>query len=423
MTGRTGEPGWTAPRGMRDFYPDAMARRNRVFDAWKRAAQQFGFQEYDACVVETLDLLQRKSGEEIVRQIYAFEDKSGRKLALRPEMTPTLARMVAARQNSLSFPLKWFAIAQCFRYERMTRGRKREHYQWNLDIVGENDVSAEAEVIACAVHALRLLDLGSSDLQVRFSSRALLGDMLAALRVPESRHAEVFLALDKMNKVDESVVQEWLEKAGVAGECRTRILELMRIRHLPDTLHVLTGKTPAYLAAERLLELMARYGLSDMVSFDVSVVRGLNYYTGIVFEAFDRDGAFRALFGGGRYDTLLAETGGAPIGAVGLGFGDVVLGEILGQRSGAGPGHAVDLAVAFMNEEQRAPAMRLAQALRHEGRSVELGLRPEKAKAFFSRAVKTGASEAAFIGPDDLAAGCARIKNLHTRQEHTRTLP
>jgi histidyl-tRNA synthetase len=195
------------PRGMRDFYPDDMVWRNHVFEAWRAAATQVGFAPYDACVVESLELLERKSGEEVSEQIYAFEDKSGRKLALRPEMTPTLARMIAARQGQLQFPIKWFTIAQCFRYERMTRGRKREHYQWNLDVVGEASVSAEAEILAAAAGALRRMGLPDSAYQIRINNRALLAELLATLGIPGHQHAAVFLALDKRGKLsDEEIV-------------------------------------------------------------------------------------------------------------------------------------------------------------------------------------------------------------------------
>ncbi len=410
------------PRGMRDFYPEDMILRNRVFDAWKTAARQFGFQEYDACVVESLDVLIRKGGEEIVRQIYAFQDKSGRDLALRPEMTPTLARMIAARQNALSFPVKWFAIAQCFRYERMTRGRKREHYQWNLDIIGEPDVSAEAEVIGAAVHALGLLGLTPQDYQVRFSSRALLADLLEALHIPAERHAAVFLALDKLGKLDEPAIRDMLADAGLDAHVRDRLFEIMTLKTLPDTLAILDRKTPAYTAAERLLDLLANGPAAEAVAFDISVVRGLSYYTGIVFEAFDRAGQFRAIFGGGRYDNLLADTGGRPASGVGLGFGDVVVSEILAdKRPSAADPSGPDLHIGFMDEAQCACAMRIAAAHRADGATVDLALHPEKAKAFFSRAQKNAALEALYIGPDDLAADTARVKNMRTREE--RILP
>ena len=189
------------PRGMRDFYPEEMALRNRVFDAWKRAAALSGFAPYDACVVESLELLQRKSGEEVTEQIYNFEDKSGRKLALRAEMTPTLARMVAAKQGSLHFPIKWSAIAQCFRYERMTRGRKREHYQWNIDVVGEASVAAEAEVLYTASNALRLMGMPDGAYRIHVNNRALLGELLLKQGFAPEHHAAVFLALDKRGKI------------------------------------------------------------------------------------------------------------------------------------------------------------------------------------------------------------------------------
>ena len=200
------------PRGMRDFYPEDMAWRNRVFDAWRAAADAFGFQPYDACVVESLALLQRKSGEEVSEQIYAFEDKSGRALALRPEMTPTLARMVAARQGRLHFPIKWSAIAQCFRYERMTRGRKREHYQLNLDIIGSDDVLCEAELLGAAVNAVRRMGLPDDAWRIHLSSRALLGELLAKSGIPAAQHTAVFMALDKRGKIsDEDIAATGLD--------------------------------------------------------------------------------------------------------------------------------------------------------------------------------------------------------------------
>ncbi len=411
------------PRGMRDFYPEDMTLRNRIFDAWKTAARQFAFQEYDACVVESLDLLKRKAGEEIVRQIYDFTDKSGRELALRPEMTPTLARMVAARQSALTFPVKWFAIAQCFRYERMTRGRKREHYQWNLDIVGENDVSAEAEILGAAVRAMRLLGLDAADYRIRISSRALLADILAALRIEPQRHGAVFLALDKTGKQDEDAIRALLAEAGLPTETVKSLLEVMRLQTLPDTLSVLGAKTPAYRDLERLLDLLDVYGAGDIAAFDISVVRGLTYYTGIVFEAFDRAARLRAIFGGGRYDNLLAETGGRPASGVGLGFGDVVIGELLAERPAPAAGDGPDIAIGFMEEDQRRAALRLARSFRAQGRSAHPGLHPEKAKAFFARADKCGAREAVYLGADDLRSGQARIRDMAARTERTMPLP
>lgn len=406
------------PRGMRDFYPDEMARRNRIFDAWRQAANLSGFAPYDACVVESLELLQRKSGEEVSEQIYTFTDKSGRNLALRPEMTPTLARMVAARQGALTFPLKWCTIAQCFRYERMSRGRKREHYQWNLDIIGEESVTAEAEILATAASALRLLGLPDNAYRIRLSCRALLSELLANLGIDSCHHLAVFLALDKRGKQDDAQITALLRNAGVPADVTAKVFDLMAVESL-DAAAKLAGADSASIKKLRELFALAElHGFADRLVFDISVIRGLSYYTGIVFEAFDTAGKFRAIFGGGRYDNLLTSIGGNAVPAVGLGFGDVVIVEIIQdlqnelaqlQRQG--------VAIGFMFAEQRDAAVSLAARLRSSGTAVDLALSPMKPKAFFSRASNSTCESAVFIGPDDVAQRIARIKNLTTRVE------
>lgn len=403
---------------MRDFYPDDMVWRNHVFEAWRAAATQVGFAPYDACVVESLELLERKSGEEVSEQIYAFEDKSGRKLALRPEMTPTLARMIAARQGQLQFPIKWFTIAQCFRYERMTRGRKREHYQWNLDVVGEASVSAEAEILAAAAGALRRMGLPDSAYQIRINNRALLAELLATLGIPGHQHAAVFLALDKRGKLSDEEIAQALLAAGLTQETVAKAFDLLAIRSL-DQAEAIVGANSAALADLReLMRLSDLYGITDRLVFDIGVIRGLAYYTGIVFEAFDTAGQFRAIFGGGRYDSLLTTIGGAPTPAVGLGFGDVVVVEVLKACCGETAASVRSgVAVGYMFPEQREAATRLAIRLRAEGNRVDLSLAPQKPKAFFSRAGSGTAAHAVFIGPDDLSRGHAKLKNLETRDE------
>lgn len=403
---------------MRDFYPDDMVWRNHVFEAWRAAATQVGFAPYDACVVESLELLERKSGEEVSEQIYAFEDKSGRKLALRPEMTPTLARMIAARQGQLQFPIKWFTIAQCFRYERMTRGRKREHYQWNLDVVGEASVSAEAEILAAAAGALRRMGLPDSAYQIRINNRALLAELLATLGIPGHQHAAVFLALDKRGKLSDEEIAQALLAAGLTQETVAKAFDLLAIRSL-DQAEAIVGANSAALADLReLMRLADLYGITDRLVFDIGVIRGLAYYTGIVFEAFDTAGQFRAIFGGGRYDSLLTTIGGAPTPAVGLGFGDVVVVEVLKACCGETAASVRSgVAVGYMFPEQREAATRLAIRLRAEGNRVDLSLAPQKPKAFFSRAGSGTAAHAVFIGPDDLSRGHAKLKNLETRDE------
>ena len=395
------------PRGMRDFYPEDMAWRSRVFDAFRAAGEAAGFRQYDACVVESYELLARKAGEEVGEQIYHFFDKSERHLALRAEMTPTLARMVAQRQKELSFPLKWTTIAQCFRYERMTKGRKREHYQWNLDIIGEDSVLAEAEVIGAACDALRRMGLSPADFKVHVSSRKFLGELLAKSGIAADRHAQVFLALDKRGKMPDAEIAAMLKDGGLSDAEIEATFAIM--------------ETEDYSACPELVELFRLAeiaGFADCLEFDISVIRGLSYYTGVVFECFDTKGEFRAIFGGGRYDNLLTTIGGEPTSAVGLGFGDVVVTELLKARLGEDAAAArKGVAIGFMFPEQRDAAVSLAARLRKSGECVDLALRSQKPKKFFSHAAESGAAKAVFLGPDDVEKGVARMKDLSTREE------
>ena len=395
------------PRGMRDFYPEDMAWRSRVFDAFRAAGEAAGFRQYDACVVESYELLARKAGEEVGEQIYHFFDKSERHLALRAEMTPTLARMVAQRQKELSFPLKWTTIAQCFRYERMTKGRKREHYQWNLDIIGEDSVLAEAEVIGAACDALRRMGLSPADFKVHVSSRKFLGELLAKSGIAADRHAQVFLALDKRGKMPDAEIAAMLKDGGLSDAEIEATFAIM--------------ETKDYSACPELVELFRLAdiaGFADCLEFDISVIRGLSYYTGVVFECFDTKGEFRAIFGGGRYDNLLTTIGGEPTSAVGLGFGDVVVTELLKARLGEDAAAArKGVAIGFMFPEQRDAAVALAARLRKSGECVDLALRSQKPKKFFSHAAESGAAKAVFLGPDDVEKGVARMKDLSTREE------
>ncbi len=409
---------YNPPRGMRDFYPEEMALRNYIFNAWRQAATEFGFLQYDSCVVESLDLLTRKSGEEIVDQIYAFKDKSDRDLALRPEMTPTLARMIVNRQGALFFPVKWFALAQCFRYERMTRGRKREHYQWNLDIIGEESVSAEAEVLATAVRGLELLGLSSSEVKIHFSSRRLLSELLVSLGIDERFHQAAFLALDKRGKISDEEIVKLLLDEGVSMEGTELVFGLLNIESLSDVEAILKEETPGLVNIKEFVKLAKIYNLDDILEFDISVIRGLSYYTGIVFEGFDAAHNFRAIFGGGRYDNLLTSIGGKPQTAVGLGFGDVVIAEILSDSGRfEGINQSADYAVSYMDEEQKDTAVEVASKLRASGNSVDLALHAEKPKKFFKRCSKDSFVKAILIGSEDIESRIVRVKELSTREQ------
>jgi histidyl-tRNA synthetase len=411
------------PRGMRDFYPEDMVWRNRVFDAWRQASVSFGFQPYDACVVENLALLQRKSGEEVSEQIYHFEDKSGRKLALRPEMTPTLARMIAAKQGQLAFPVKWFTVAQCFRYERMTRGRKREHYQWNMDVIGEESVSAEAELLAAVALALQNMGMPATGYRIHVNNRALLSELLAASGIEANHHAAVFLALDKRGKIEDTEIRDLLIKEGLDEAAIAKTFDLLSVQTLEQAAARATPDSPAVKDLRDLFDLATIYGIVDRLVFDISVIRGLSYYTGIVFEAFDTERKFRAIFGGGRYDSLLTAIGGQPTPAVGLGFGDVVVVEVLKELLGeAAATEKRGVIIGYMFPEQREIATALARRLREAGEAVELMLAKQKPKQFFARASASSAADAIFIGPDDVTNGRAKRKNLSTREEIEITL-
>ncbi len=405
------------PRGMRDFYPDEAARRELLFDTWIQAAKRHGFVRYDACVVENLPLLKRKAGEEIVEQIYTFLDKSGRELALRPEITPSLARMVAAGWNKLSFPIKWFAIGQCFRYERASRGRKREHYQWNLDILGSPGAAPEVELLTTALSATTDLGLGDA-IRVHISNRALLSDLLAHTGISPEHHAALFLVLDKRGKLSDTAIAEMLSEKGFSKDAAIKIFELFEIDNLAAVRRLLGRTTPALEHTAAVFEGLTAYGWQDHVCFDLSIVRGLNYYTGTVFEAFDRNRRFRAVFGGGRYDHLLEHISGRPTPAAGLGFGDVVVTEIMNEL-GCTPAvpPAAETVVGYMEPAQATVALRVAHGLRRHGERVDLAMEPEKARAFFGRANHTGAQRAVFIGPDDVQQGRIRIKDLQQRTE------
>ena len=406
------------PRGMRDFYPADMVWRTRVFDAFRAAGEAAGFEPYDACVVESYELLARKAGEEVGEQIYHFNDKSDRHLALRAEMTPTLARMVAQRQGTLAFPIKWTTIAQCFRYERMTKGRKREHYQWNCDIVGEESVLAEVEVLGAACDALRRMGLTNADFRVHVSNRALLSELLAASGIPADLHAQVFLALDKRGKMPDEEIAAMLRDGGVDEAGVKATFAIMDLKTLDEAEQLAGAGSPAVANLRELFRLAELAGFADCLVFDISVIRGLSYYTGIVFECFDTQREFRAIFGGGRYDNLLTTIGGQPATAVGLGFGDVVVTELLKARLGAdAAAPKKGVYVGWMFAEQRDAALALAAKLRAQGECVNLALRKAKPKQFFSRAGASTCAKAVFLGPDDVTAGRAKMKDLVTREE------
>ena len=336
--------------GFRDFYPDECAARNAIFSTWRQVARRYGFVEYDGPPLEPLDLFTKKSGPEIVGQLYNFKDKGDRDVALRPEMTPTLARLVTARHKDFKKPLKWFSIPQVYRYERPQKGRGREHYQFNCDIIGEAGLEADVELIALVIDTLRTFGLTEKDFVVRLSDRQFWTDFMDAKSVPEEQRYAFIQAIDKSER-----------------EPREKTAE--KLGPLADEVFAILADA-AGAKSERLdtVETGLRHrGLQDYVKRDYTVVRGLAYYTGVVFEVFDRTGEFRAIAGGGRYDNLLKNLGGVDLPALGFGMGDVVLGEILRSRPKR-PEHPFRrerrVFVALADEQFRPQAMKLLQGLR-----------------------------------------------------------
>jgi histidyl-tRNA synthetase len=418
----------SAPRGTRDFYPDDLRLRSWLFEHFREVARRFAFEEVDAPIVEHAELYQRKAGEEIVDQLYHFQLHE-RHLALRPELTPSLARMVMARQGALRLPLRWFAIPQCWRYERMTRGRRREHYQWNMDVWGEPGVTAEAELIAALFAATDALGLAPGDVRLRVNHRRLLEETVRArLGGRDDAFQPLCIVLDKLDKIGaDAVVEQLADPAGPVGLSRPVAAELvasLAARGLPEAARLAAPGSPALAELERLFDLLDAYGLADRVDYDASVVRGLAYYTGIVFEARDASGALRAVAGGGRYDRLLESLGGRPLPAVGFGFGDAVVHELLAER-GKLPElpRRIDAVVYPFSEAERPAAVRLARTLRERGESVELMLAAVKPKRALADADKAGAVRIYLVGPDERARGVAKVRELATGQETDVPLP
>ncbi len=378
--------------GFRDFFPEEMAVRRAIEAAWHRASRAAGFQEWDGPPLEALELFTAKSGAEIAEQLYHFTDRGGREVALRPEMTPTLARVIGARAAALPKPIKWYCVPQFFRYERPQRGRLREFYQWNVDVMGAPEIAADAEAISVAVEALRALGLGAQDVVVRANDRRFVQAELARMDVAPDATAEVLALIDKLERDPRS--PDLLR--GQLGEARAQEL-LAWCREFP------------LARADAVRELVAAcedYGLAGFVEPDFKIVRGLAYYTGPVWEIFARSGELRAVAGGGRYDDLVAQLGGPALPALGFGMGDVVLAELLRERGllpKAPP--RVDALVIPVGAEMLAAARQVARRLRAQGVAAEAPYAAGRVGKLLKAADASGARRAFIVGPDEWSSG------------------
>ncbi len=405
-------------RGTRDFYPEDMRLRNWLFDNFINASLLHGFEEYDAPVLEYEELYTRKQGEEITQQLYSFQDKGNRKVALRPEMTPSLARMVMARAGGLPMPIKWFSIPQCWRYERTQRGRGREHYQWNVDIWGTTEISADAELISVLVTFFEGIGLTAKDIVIRVSSRKVLEEVLGSLGLEGDIFAQTCIIVDKMDKLSSDVIEDQLSDLGHDSKVVTTIQEVLGIKDMDSLQKALKDESVAVSELNLLFDAIDSYGISEWVEFDASVVRGLAYYTGAVFEAHDRTGEFRAICGGGRYDKLLSTLGGKDLPATGFGFGDMVIMELLAEKDLI-PELVSDIddIVIPLNSDLRNAAVMVAASLRNSGRTVDLVLEDKKMKWAFKHAERIGAARLVLLAPDEWSRKMVKIKNLDTGEE------
>lgn len=398
--------------GFRDFLPEPLPfpdswsadLRRHLFESWRSTARRYGFREYDGPPLEPLELFTLKSGDEIVRQLFNFTDKGDREVSLRPEMTPTLARLVATVERHYRKPIKWFAIPQLFRYEKHQKGRLREHFQFNADIFGEADPAADAELVALLIDSLRALGLGSQDFVIRLSSRRAWQEFQEKLHIDPSRAYDFYQTVDKLDREKEAVTDAKFREFGTSL----------------DAVRQFIGAAQPTTELQRVLDDLTARGMSDFVKIDYGIIRGLAYYTGVVFEAFDRKGEFRAIAGGGRYDQLVKLVSGGKVDLPGLGFGmgDVVLTELLKAR-GLLPalGGTIDDFVIIEDEALRVDALAVVQKLRSGGRRVEFSLTAMKGDKQFKRALELGASRTLRLERAPDGKRVLKVRDLATRTE------
>lgn len=395
--------------GFRDFYPDDCAARNYVFEKWRAVAQRYGFVEYEGPVLEPTDLYKKKSGEEIVHQLFCFTDKGDRDVSMRPELTPSLARMAAARQRDFKKPLKWFSIGQFFRYEKQQKGRGREFYQFNCDILGEPSPAVDAELIALSIDLMRDFGFTADDFKIRLSDRNAWTDFATRSGVPEEKLTDFLQVIDKLERESDEKTAAKLKPLGVSLES---------IRDF-----IANGESASDVITTILADLGAR-GMGDFVEVDLNIVRGLAYYTGAVFEVFDIGKGMRAVAGGGRYDELVKLIGNVDMPAAGFAMGDMVITDLIRETenpnakltAGIAGAQSVDIFVVVADEEKRPQSLEIVQGLRKSGYRVAYPYASAKVGKQFQTAEQQGAQIAVVVGAE---FPIVTIKNLELRLETT----
>lgn len=400
-------------KGTRDFYPEQMAIRAWLYAILRQVSESFGYQEWDGPFIETIDLYAAKSGEELVKeQSFVFQDRGGDFITLRPELTPSLARMIAARQNELAFPVRWWSFGPFWRYERPQKGRTREFFQWNADMLGVNSPEADAELIAVAAAFLKAVGLTPGMALILVNNRRLMEAEFDDLGIPPEKRLEVSALVDRRNKME---ADKWEAYALESGLSRTQL----------DGLKTLLENKELWRKSDELSRLFAALkalGVEEYVRFDPDIMRGLLYYTGTVFEAFDLTGGVRrAILGGGRYDNLLAEVGGEPLSGVGFAMGDVVIGIVLRERGliPSFPPSPAPALVTVFNESLWLDSYALAADLRRAGIAVTCYPETAKLPRQFKFADRMGMRVALVIGPDEATAGQVTVKDLRSGTQET----
>ena len=404
-----------AVKGTRDFYPEAMAFRSWLYGKVQEISRRFGYQEYEAPLLERLELYAAKSGEELVKeQSFVLTDRGGDELALRPELTPSLARMIAQRQARLVLPVRWFSYGPFWRYERPQRGRTREFFQWNIDLLGDESPAADGEIVAIGAEFLRSLGLSSEDVGIFLNSRRLMERKLSEIGIGDELRAEAFRLIDRRDKLPGDKWSAWALELGLSAD---QLAGLRTLLADPDL----------WQESEELREVFATaeaFGLADYLVYDASIVRGLDYYTGPVFEAYDRSRTSRAIFGGGRYDNLVADVGGDRITGVGFAMGDVVI-ELLLADAGKRPELPTSpsqVLVTLFDEDLRKETLGVATRLRQAGINAEQILEPIRLGKQFRFADRKGIPFVVILGPDELDAGQIVVKNLKTGEQNAYTV-
>ena len=410
-------------KGTRDFYPPDMAVRNWIINGWKRVSVRNGFEEYDGPIFEYLKMFQLKSGDEIVEQLFSLQDRGGRDLAIRPEITPTLARMVNEQINSLRRPVKWFSVPRLCRAERPQRGRLREFFQWNIDIIGVDNVLADAEVIFCALDYMQEVGLTPDDIVVKISSRKMLAALLQTIGIAESDLEGLYAVLDKRNKLREGIFERMLAEELTDRDKREDVLKLMNVEsveRIGECFELPDAAKESVDELGRLFELLDVMGVASFCQFDIGIVRGLAYYTGIVFEIYDKASELRAIGGGGRYNDLLNQFGGPDIPATGFGIGDCVLGILLQEKGLLQeqlPERQLDYFVVYTDRQFFQKVVEVTAKLRRAGLAASFSYRTVNMGKQIKRASNENAKKSIIIGKELFENNDLVIKDMATSEQ------